>query len=158
MSLLNIKTNEIFTSFYPLYTNIKGYQVSDVGILVFCVILIVVYGNIIEHLNFNDNLANKFNDNCNDCDYWGVSHFLFFAILGFLYPNHHLRFLIIGGVWEIIEGKIGSVNYGDNSIIHLFGGWGKNKDKKTTNDWWYGRMGDIVFNISGYSIASWLVS
>jgi hypothetical protein len=158
MEIMNKKSDEFIKSWYPLYTKISGYQVSDVGILVFCVILIVMYGNIIEKLGFNDNLANKFYDNCNDCDYWGVTHFLFYAALGLLFPNHHLRFLFLGSMWEIIEGKVGSVNYGDNSIVHLFGGWGKNKIKTTTNDWWYGRMGDIVFNMAGYTVASWIAS
>lgn len=158
MSLLKKKTNEMFSSFSPLYTEIKGYCISDIGILVFCVIVIIIYGNIIEKLKYNDNLANKFNDDCNDCDYWGITHFMFFAMLGFLFPNHHLRFLIVGAIWELIEGKIGSINYGDNSIIHLFGGWGMNKTNKKTNDWWYGRMGDIVFNMTGYTIASWIAA
>ena len=142
----------------PQHITLNKYKIYDVYLLLACILLIILYGNILDYIDKEDVLAYKFYDNCNDCDYWGVTHFIFFLSMGLLYPNRHLKFLLLGGAWEVIEGVAGSVEYGDNKFIKLFGGWGKNKEMIKTNDWWYGRMGDIVFNTFGYTIGSYLVS
>jgi hypothetical protein len=143
------------------FTNICGRRVSDAFILIICILVIFVYGQIIEHSNISqDPLIKKFYTNCNDCDGWGIMHAMFFCMLGYLFPGEHLKFLMIGASWEVIEGMIGRVESGD-FVMNLFGGWGKStKEINPDGDrgWWYGRMGDIVFNTFGYTIGSVLAS
>lgn len=148
--------DDLMTGFSPIYTNIKDVTISDYGLLVMCVITIIIYGQILDRFNYeSDLLTKKFNKGCRDCDYWGVMHFFFFLGLGILFPGHHIRFMSYGILWEFIEGYAGSVQSG-KGLINLFGGWGTKNKNSVAKDWWYGRMGDIVFNVIGYSVGSYL--
>lgn len=134
---------------------VGGKKICEVHVLIICIIVIILYGQVIErvaHATGPDKLTGKF-AKCDGCDYWGVLHTLFFGLLGFLFPNRHLKYIAIGALWEIIEGYIGCVNSG-SVFINLFGGWGKITKDSPKRDWYYGRMSDVVFNTIGYSIGS----
>jgi hypothetical protein len=62
-------------------------------ILLFVVSIIGLYGCYIKtqsdkftNVSEADVLLCKFAD-CNGCDYWALTHFLLYLILGYLYPN-----------------------------------------------------------------------
>lgn len=150
-------SGKLLNALAPQYIKINGFKLYDIYLMIACMLIIISYGTLLEYINKGDVLINKFHNNCNDCDYWGVTHFMFFLGMGILFPNRHLKFLLLGGAWEVVEGLAGSIEYGDNKFVNLFGGWGKSKDG-VNKDWWYGRMGDIVFNTFGYTIGSFIVS
>jgi hypothetical protein len=135
---------------------IKGRRIREVHVLIVCVIIIILYGQFLERVvKKPDRLTSKF-AKCNGCDYWGILHTLFFTLLGFLFPNQHLKYLMLGILWEVIEAIIGCVNSGD-VFINLFGGWGvktKENSARFGDAWYYGRLSDVFFNTVGYNIGS----
>lgn len=90
-------------------------------------------------------------------DWWSVSHFLFFGVLAFLYPNHVCELFIISIIWEIVEDGLAPSN--SKQLIDC--------DKKYPNSWadtfrsvwcehlardkdyWYGKWDDVFFNSMG---------
>lgn len=69
---------------------------------------------------------------------WRVSHFVLYAIIGFLFPEKFLLWFIVGLVWEIIELTLREI---------------------TNNDWW-GTLSDyftdIVFNMVGFIVGAYI--
>lgn len=90
-------------------------------------------------------------------DMWSVTHFGFFAILAYLFPNHLFELFIIGILWEVLEDGLSDarnkqlVNCENNEkskIKHLFqklwcNGLARN------GDYWYGKWDDIFANLMG---------
>lgn len=68
-------------------------------------------------------------------DGWGISHFILYFILGYLYPNNLLLFTLIGIMWEFIEQCVHVKSIYDDDPI---------KEK-----WWVGKMSDIGMNSFG---------
>jgi hypothetical protein len=120
-----------------------------------CVLVIVLYGTYrCKKTDFQDPLTKSFVPPPFDkyLDGWGISHFMFFALLGFLYPQKALLAFsfTLGVIWELIEYSakdhpfyISKCNYTNLS--------------NDGGSWWYGRWQDIVMNtlglIAGYSIS-----
>ena len=52
--------------------------------------------------NFEDPLLFG-KDICKFCDLWSISHFVFYMILAFFYPNQGKFIFIIGLLWELLE-------------------------------------------------------
>jgi hypothetical protein len=142
---------------FVLWRDIYGIKIPDIGLLVLVVLIIILYGQLVEFLQTPDKLVSKFYENCHSCDYWAITHLSFFFALGLMYPGHHLRFLTYGVIWEGIENSAGRIKLGKNKFVNLFGGWGKKSTNSEESEWWYGRMGDIVWNTIGYSVGSALM-
>lgn len=96
-------------------------------------------------------------------DLWSLSHFLFFGLLGYLFPYHLGELLIIGIIWEIIEDALAPP---DNtqmvSCKQTYGGklkqmfqnlWCNKTSRK--GDYWYGKWDDIFANSLGIIIGQW---
>lgn len=80
-------------------------------------------------------------DGC--CSGWPLTHYIFFLILGILYPECDLLIIVSGILWELFETLLSSFM----------------KQKKPTADytgtlqyekWWSGSVSDIFMNILGY--------
>ena len=112
------------------------------------VVIIIIYGSILHFTNssdiFNKKLINFdiFGQPC--CSWWPISHFILYLILGFLFPDYQLEFILIGIVWELLECLMGficrdfsSVKKGDdaNGVEYVY--------------WMSGSFKDIIFNIIG---------
>lgn len=84
-----------------------------------------------------------------DVDWWSLSHFLLFAVIGYIIPNHITEFALIGAGWEVFEDcmandenkKLVSCDGAKSILCHGF------KDS-----YWYGKWDDIIMNTAGYIV------
>tara|TARA_B100000035_G_scaffold59582_1_gene47851 strand:+ start:2610 stop:3071 length:462 start_codon:yes stop_codon:yes gene_type:complete len=87
------------------------------------------------------------NSNKYGIDGWSISHYLFFLVYGFLYPNTFMLTMICGALWELFECYVGIAKpkllSGLGFCTPLTSG---NKQKI----WWYGKPSDIIFNSLGF--------
>ena len=82
-------------------------------------------------------------------DGWSVTHFVFFMIMGYLYPNTIIQTTSLGIIWELFEHLYGKHRPG------WLGGYGDCNDLATDKEggnWWYGKWTDIVCNMAGFLI------
>lgn len=113
-----------------------------------CVLIIVSYGTYRcqQATEFVDPLTksafSKSHALSSYLDGWGISHFAFFFLLGYLYPgvNYVLYSFCLGVLWEIFEYTI------KDKPFYLSRCNYKTGDGRT---WWYGRWQDIVMNSLG---------
>ena len=98
------------------------------------------YGKI-KYFGHRYNLAHKWGK-CKDCGYWGIGHFIYFFILGFLFPHLLFEILLLGVLWELLETCIVQYDL-------LFAGELKVLDP-TDYSTWFGRFTDIGFNGAGF--------
>jgi hypothetical protein len=89
-------------------------------------------------------------------DIWSVSHFLLFAIFGFIIPERPVLFTTIGAAFEFAEDCLSS-----DATTQLANC--KNKNTKQSNpicwlsindDYWYSNWSDIFVNSFGYIAGS----
>ena len=88
-------------------------------------------------------------------DWWSISHILLYMIFGFLIPDKHTTFLLIGVIFEVLEDMLSSdkttqlVNCTDsinkNNIMCKF---------SINTDYWYGKWDDVFMNLLGYTLGS----
>lgn len=80
---------------------------------------------------------------------WPLSHFLLFAILGYLYPDSWIFMTIMGILWECIEHAINLIQPGRPE--HRPSALTQTEDDETTEytHWMAGRSQDILFNSAG---------
>lgn len=93
-------------------------------------------------------------------DWWSVSHFLFFGLFGFLFPDNAGKFFLIGAGWELIEDYFSNLEkdklfmecLNKNQVIDIgitdVRKISCNRDEMPT--YWYGKWDDIVVNTLGY--------
>jgi hypothetical protein len=138
---------------------ICGRKVPCVVLYIIVVLMIVVYGVIIRRAKIADPLARPIYSHpiLQDIDGWSISHLVFFGILGLLYPNHHLQFLTVGALWEVIETGLGQNKLEvSGKRLQLIGDQDVNGAPTGKDDaYWYGKESDIVVDIFGYSVGSW---
>jgi hypothetical protein len=89
-----------------------------------------------------------------DLDYWSVSHFMLFAAIGFIKPDHAFTFFSLGVLFEILEDGLSSSK--TTKIINCT----KNSDKNSfigsimcsgyDDSYWYSKIDDIFINLLGY--------
>lgn len=110
-------------------------------------LVIVAYGTFrCKSPNFHDPLTGSLVPPPWDrfLDGWGISHFMFYGILAFMFPSwpHLICIACIGIAWEVIE-----------SIFHdhpfYLSKCHYSLDSDATAGWWYGRWQDIVMNSLG---------
>ena len=123
--------------------------VAILSICFVCSSIIIVYGTIRCKIpGFSDPLTfspvpapwNRFLDG------WGMSHFLFYGLLGYLYPSRWVFITIMGIIWELIE-----MVFKDHPFYLSKCNYDVNTDK-TAVGWWYGRWEDIIMNTLGMSL------
>ena len=89
-------------------------------------------------------------------DWWSISHFILFALFGFIEPNRPLLFLGIGVAWEVFEDGLSA-----NKTTQLVD---CQKPKTTLSQeimcngledgYWYAKWDDILCNLFGYLLGS----
>lgn len=88
-------------------------------------------------------------------DWWSVSHAVLFGIFGFLMPNYHTSFFLLGTGFEIVEDMLS----GDEST-QLADCMTSDKDTKVmcmlsiNDDYWYAKWDDVFVNLLGYTLGS----
>jgi hypothetical protein len=86
-------------------------------------------------------------------DGWSASHFLFFILVGYLFPKTFFLSMTMGILWELFEHYYGKERPG------WLGGYGDCNDLATDREegnWWYGKWTDIVCNSAGFIAGCWL--
>lgn len=82
---------------------------------------------------------------------WSLSHFVFFFIVGLLFPDCGILAMTMGVVWEIIEEVSGNLGE-DMGLIDK-----RNNDEDALyKRWWSGRISDIIFNAIGFFLAKFI--
>lgn len=150
-----------------MYANrsIGGVRIPCVAFYIVAIILIFAYGGFRRRTGTKDFLEDKIIDHpsCPGFDGWAVAHFLFFGILGFLYPGHYLQCLIVSLGWEAFEHMLGTHKIKMSGVrLQLMGATDSegnpvdaSSDDEGENDWWYGRFTtDSFFNMAGYTLGS----
>jgi hypothetical protein len=82
---------------------------------------------------------------------WTLSHFIFFAYLGYNYQDHELEANSLGVIWELIEWSIGTffpILFPDQAF----------KIDPFWTSWYYGKYEDIVMNYLGFKFGKLLFS
>ena len=137
---------------------------TQITILTICVILFILVGHI-----YPDQIQSKLKhelatiDNFS-IDWWSISHFMYFGILGYMLPTHLGELFIIGIIWEIIEDCLASP---DNTQMidcksDTYTGIKKKFQHFSCNitglkkDYWYGKVSDIFFNSMGLIVGQYL--
>lgn len=77
-------------------------------------------------------------------NFWELSHFVLFALVGFFFPCCDGVAISIGIAWELIEQFLGLTL--DPITIT------KSNGQKTTIQWWYGSPIDIFIDITGFYV------
>ena len=109
-------------------------------------ILIGVYGQLRCKLQFRDPLATSLG--VADLDGWSVTHFLFFSMIGYVFPGPKTGAVafLSGAIFELWEHWMGK------SRPPWMGGWGgcEAPEMEAHNaNWWYGRPSDLLMNALG---------
>lgn len=86
-----------------------------------------------------------FMSNC--CSMWPITHFVFFFILGLLFPNCDVPIIIAGVLWEGAEETIAIIANSQNTRHVVTTGAGSIQYR---DNWWAGNMQDIIFNTVGF--------
>lgn len=138
---------------------IGGIKIPCVALYIIVVLIIFAYGAYIRASGAPDILEKKVIDHpsCPGFDGWGVTHFLFFGVLGLFYPGHYVQVLLISVFWESIEHLLGQTKIMvGGSRLQLVGD--QDKEGRYTGDdenFWYGRfVTDPAFNMAGYILGS----
>lgn len=119
-------------------------------VITFITISIIIYFNSLVHckttkykqydiLSKNYNPTNyKFLDNY--LDGWGISHFILYGVITYIYPKYWLFIFMIGVLWELFEyflennPKLNCYVLDDNTIKQKY---------------WYARYQDVIMNLLG---------
>lgn len=146
----------------PMFANrtICGYTVPCVVFYILAVMFIILYGFFLRRTKTRDVLAKQIYHHpiCQEIDGWSITHLVFFGILGFLYPGQHLQFLVVGVLWEIIETGLGQNKLEvSGKRLQLIGEQDSEGNPTGKEDaYWYGKESDIVMDVTGYTIGSFL--
>ncbi len=88
-------------------------------------------------------------------DGWSLSHAILFGIFGFLIPNRHTSFFLLGAGFEIFEDMLS----GDKTT-QLSDCMTPDKSSKImckfsiNDDYWYAKWDDVFVNLLGYTLGS----
>ena len=117
---------------------------------------VFVYGKIRCLLKDNEKFQDPLSKNINIyADGWLMSHFVFFAFIGYYYPDKLYVSMTLGFLWEIVEILIGTIqpkflqNIAKCSKIDLQKKYAVQLNDKEMN-WFYGRYEDIVIDFLGF--------
>jgi hypothetical protein len=88
-------------------------------------------------------------------DWWSVSHFLLFGIMGFIIPNFHTTFFLLGTGFEIFEDMLSGDKTTQLSDCTNVSNKSNIMCKFSINDdYWYAKWDDVFVNLAGYTIGS----
>lgn len=137
---------------------IQGVKVPCVALYIVVVLFIIAYGYFIRRTGTRDVLEKKIIDRkgFEGCDGWGLTHLIFFAVLGVLYPGHYVQALAVSFGWEAVEDFLGTHKIEvSGKRLQLIGDTDADgKPTGNTDGYWYGRLSDVALNMSGYVLGS----
>lgn len=87
-------------------------------------------------------------------DYRSISHFLLFAVFGFIKPGYAFTALVAGAGFEVVEDYLSSdkTTQLDGCATNPYNGDGVRKTfcNGINTDYWYGKWDDVFWDITGY--------
>ena len=122
------------------YSNDTYYFIT---IIIVCVATIFIYGKYrCDHKDYKDPLQFHI---YGDLDGWSLTHFTFYFLLGYFFPNYVYYSFILGVLWELFE------DYSGKYEPKILDGWGFCSVHTDRQDgkWWYGKTTDILMNTLG---------
>tara|TARA_B100001142_G_scaffold322142_1_gene369944 strand:- start:679 stop:1119 length:441 start_codon:yes stop_codon:yes gene_type:complete len=137
-----------------LKTLLQTVDIYYILLVAMCVSFIVGYGS--YRCKINDKINNqtlflegkpifKIDALGFEFDRWSISHILFFALIGFLYPKAFYISMIVGVIWEFIEFSLGYFK-----PKWFFDNWCAGVN--SINEWWFYRWNDLIMNCIGFLI------
>ena len=139
---------------------VGGLRVPCVALYIVVVLAIVAYGALLRRLGpgARDVLEKNIYSHpiLQDVNGWTVLHFLFFGLLGVLFPGQYLQFFLVGYGWEVIETLIGQhpVRFRGRRL-QLVGEADTDGNMTGAADaFWYGKESDVVADMFGYVLGS----
>lgn len=139
--------------------NIGGVKIPCVTFYIVAVILIFAYGAYHRKTKTRDVLETKIIDHpsCPGFDGWAVTHMLFWALLGFIYPGRYFQCLVVSMLWESFEHAMGTTKLAlSGKRLQVVGATDEYGNPIEDKDaFWYGRfVSDPFFNLMGYILGS----
>jgi hypothetical protein len=113
-------------------------------IFIYWIFLELSYGNLHAQKDFLNQkvFEGPWLENC--CSWWPISHFFLFAILGYLWPDCWLPFLVLGILWEFVESGMSiAVGTERQPIVTDLG------KVEYSQNWWAGSSKDVVMDLFG---------
>jgi len=117
-----------------------------------CSFLIIIYGTFrCKNSDFKDPLtASAFGHPWNRfLDGWGISHFMFYLLLAYVFPAEWAFIFCMGVLWELIEFIFKDHPFYLSKCAYSI-------DTDHGAGWWYGRWEDIVMNSLGIALGCFL--
>ena len=114
-----------------------------ISYIIICVSIIILYGKY-RCLCNNSKDPMEYRT---DIDAWSISHFLAFALLGYLYPHSFKKSFSIGCLWELLE------FYNEKTkpkYLKNIGGCPNLTTDREDQLWWYAKFSDIIMNLLGF--------
>ena len=84
-------------------------------------------------------------------DIWSFIHYVFYLLIGYLYPNSLIITMLLGLLWELSEFYIGEKK---PSLLKNIGFCTTDGKERV---WWYGKTSDLLFNFLGFITGKYLV-
>ena len=131
----------------------NGYYLKYILFSILPLLFIFPYGKFrCTHKNFKDPLESSL---FWGLDGWSITHFLWFMILGYIYPETFILSTMVGISWELFEHYYGEKRPG------WLGGYGDCHDlasDRKDGNWWYGKWSDIICNTIGFLIGQYTMT
>lgn len=124
------------------------------------VVIIVIYFFYMVNLNKRKGSAHAYDEvstadfmnkkvfsvpwNSNCCSWWPVSHFILYAILGFLFPDCFWWLMLFGVIWECMESVAAMMTNGKRQKLIT------NEGVQYADSWFQGSVSDVFFNAAGF--------
>ena len=131
---------------------INGYKYV-LQYLIIVLIFFIAYTAYLLTTNNNDIFNIQVFKKYKDYTWWEVMHFILFAGLGFVFPNHHVKYFLVGVALEGVELGLHSFKFNKHFAKFL------NCDHKyeLNDSWWQDNTSlDLISNTLGYAVGSYL--
>lgn len=152
-----------------LFTYLRSMKFSEIAemacIGLFVIFLIFFYVAVLTifKIKLNDEPFLTKISHLGSFNLWQLSHFILYAILASIYPNHVYLLFGLSIVWELIELLLGYFTNGTSKLYNFLNNiLFKNENNKLTydlpdNHFWYASHYDIIANGAGILAGLYLI-
>lgn len=126
----------------------KNNCITELSLTFIIVALIIhLYGFIL--FKSDDNINDPLQNEIYGISLWTITHFIFFAYIGYYYEDCFKESMLLGILWELYEASFGKF------FPILFPKIAREIDPNW-NSWTYGCYQDIIFNFLGFQFGKLL--
>jgi hypothetical protein len=136
----------------------EGVTIGYIVLLFISPILVIFYGwyrckNIKDHKDILE-FSLIGDSNKIGVDGWLLSHYIWFLVIGYIYPKMMRLSLLLGVLWEVFEWYVGE--YKPKFLLNLGFCSSPSGAKKRNNVWWYWKWQDLIVNPLGFISGKYL--